>query len=120
MPRRVFLVQRPSYFSKERKGWVNKYDFSGAKEHGELVIMLQPGNIFGSRFNKSVSAMKEALADYNPKEDSILATGDPVAIAVAVIIAGQKGAVNLLRYDRRDNSYKQYKVNVNDDQKTAD
>ena len=115
MSSRVFLVQRPSYYDKKAKGWVNKYDFSAAREFGDFVILLRPGNIFGERFEQSVVALKEGLKDYDPDKDHILATGDPVGIAAAVMIAGQKGAVSLLRYDRRANQYMAHSIRIESD-----
>lgn len=105
MNRHVYLIQRPAFYDRKRRGWVNKYDFSAAREFGEFVVLLSPGNIFGDRFDDSIDRLRKGLANYDPEQDHILAAGDPVAIAAAVLLAGQKGAVSLLRYDRRDDKY---------------
>lgn len=111
---RVFIVQRPSFYDRNKRGWVNKYDFSAARAHGEFVVLLAPGNVFGERFPEALAALRQGLADYDPDRDHILAAGDPVAIAVAVLLAGRNGAVSLLRYDRRDDAYVPYRVDLNE------
>lgn len=109
----MFIVQRPSFYDRKKRGWVNKYDFSAAAAFGEFVVLLPPGNIFGQQFEQSVERLREGLADYDPAQDSILAAGDPVAIAAAVLLAGRRsGSVTLLRYDRREEAYAPYSVTV--------
>lgn len=114
MGSRVFIVQRPSFYDRNKKGWVNKYDFSAARAHGEFVVLLSPGNVFGERFPEALAALRDGLRDYDPESDHILAAGDPVAIAAAVLLAARNGAVSLLRYDRRDDAYVPYRVATND------
>lgn len=107
---RVFIVQRPSFYDRKKRGWVNKYDFSAAREFGDFHVLLSPGNIFGTRFEEARDKLRSSLEDYNPDSDYILAAGDPVAIALACLFAGRSGRLNLLRYDRRDDKYIPYEV----------
>ena len=110
---RVFVVQRPAYYDRAKRGWVNKYDFSPAKKHGELVFVLRPGNIFRDRLEAAVQSIKEALSDFS-SDDYVLAIGDPVAIAATIMVASGKtgGKVRLLKYDRLSDSYSPYEINV--------
>lgn len=110
---RVFVVQRPAYFDRVRRGWVNKYDLTPAEEYGELIFLLRPGNIYRDRLQSAIQHLRQELADYGPG-DHILAVGDPVAIAATVMVAAQRtgGKVNLLKYDRMDERYDAYEINV--------
>ncbi len=113
MSGRVFVVQRPAYFDHSRKGWVNKYDLTPAEEYGELVFLLRPGNIYRDKLESSIQNLLSSLADYGPA-DHILAVGDPVAIAAAVMVAASVsgGRVSLLKYDRQADAYDPYEIVV--------
>lgn len=108
----VYIVQRPSFYDRKKKGWVNKYDFSAAREYGDFHVLLSPGNIFGARFDEAKEQLRTQLQQYNPDTDHLLAAGDPVAIALACLFAGRSGRVSLLRYDRRSDQYIPYMVEV--------
>jgi len=110
---RVYIVQQPSYFDHDKKRFVDKYDLSPARKHGELVFLLGPGNIFRDRLTSATDTLKERLADFSV-DDFVLAVGDPVAIAAAVLIAGKRtgGHVNLLKWDRISASYESFPVST--------
>jgi hypothetical protein len=110
---RVYVVQRPAYFCRIKKGWVNKYDLTEAKKFGELVYLLRPGNIYADKLEGAIAALKIGLADYT-SDDSILAIGDPVAIGATVLVAGRKtgGRVAILKYDRISENYDRYIVEI--------
>lgn len=108
---RVFVVQRPAFYSSERKGWVNKYDITPAREFGELVFLLRPGNIYKDQLVSTMASLRESLKDFG-SFDHLLAIGDPVAIAAAVLEAGRSngGKVQMLKYDRFAGAYNSYPV----------
>lgn len=110
---RVFVVQRPAYYDRDRKGWVNKYDLTPATEHGELVFLLRPGNIYRDKLESAILQIDKELKDFGP-EDHILAIGDPVAIAASVMVASGKtgGRVSMLKYDRIGERYNPYVVDI--------
>lgn len=110
---KVFVVQRPAYFCRERRGWVNKYDIGPALEYGELVYLLKPGNIYRDKLASAIDAIRDGLEDYSTN-DHILAIGDPVAISATVMIASSRtgGVVKMLKYDRIDGVYESYKINI--------
>lgn len=109
----VFVVQQPAYFDRSKRMWVDKYDLSAAGEYGQLVFLLGPGNIYRDRLASTTNTLLEELRDYGPN-DHILAVGDPVAIALATLIAGRAndGKLSLLKYDRITNRYEAYELNV--------
>jgi len=111
---RVFVVQRPAYFDRVRRGWVNKYDLTPATEHGNLVFLLRPGNIYRDKLAGAIHHLHKELTDFGP-DDHILAIGDPVAIATTVMIAASKtgGVISLLKFDRMEERYDAYKVDIN-------
>ncbi|MEE8608966.1 MAG: hypothetical protein V3S55_15285 [Nitrospiraceae bacterium] len=110
---KVYVVQRPAYYDKVKRGWVNKYDLSPAKEYGELVFLLRPGNIYKDELAGAVVQLLEVLKDFTT-EDHLLAVGDPVAIAATVLVAGRMtgGSVSLLKWDRIAGSYQPYVVSL--------
>ena len=110
---RVFVVQRPAYFNKERRGWVNKYDITPAEEHGELIFLLRPGNIYRDKLAGAIKRLRNVLEDYGPG-DHIMAIGDPIAIAAAVMVAAENngGEVSVLKFDRMDNRYDPFVIKI--------
>lgn len=108
---RVFVVQRPAFYSAERKGWVNKYDITPARAFGELIFLLRPGNLYKDQLVSTMASLREALADFGPS-DHLLAIGDPVAIAASVLEAGRSnnGQVQMLKFDRFAGGYNSYTV----------
>jgi hypothetical protein len=109
MKPRVFVVQIPSVYDKADQCFKSKYDLTPAEEFGTLVTCLGPGSIFRARMQKSFQQIADVMHDFT-SDDYILALGDPVAIAGAVLIAGEKtnGSIKLLRYDRMTRSYEAF------------
>lgn len=112
MPK-VYIVQRPAYFCRTRRGWVNKYDLTPAQKFGELVYLLRPGNIYADKLEGALAALKAGLNAYT-EEDSILAIGDPVAIGATVLVAANLtgGKVGMLKFDRIAEDYERYIVDI--------
>lgn len=110
---RVFVVQRPAYYDRDRRGWVNKYDISPARDFGELVFLLRPGNLYRDDLASATASLVRDLADFGG-DDHLLAIGDPVAIAAAVMAASRAsgGRVSLLKFDRLRGRYDAYTVDV--------
>lgn len=108
---RVFLVQRPSV--KSSGAWVDKYDLTPARHFGDLVECLPPGNI-PREISVTVARLKEVLGDFRVAEDYLLAIGDPIAIALAVLVADRvaRGGVRLLKWDRRASHYIPYSLDI--------
>ena len=109
---RVYVVQRPAYRDRNTGGWVDKYDLSAAEEHGRLVYLLPPGNV-PRDLTETVARLRHRLSDCLPC-DYLLAAGDPVAIAAAVLMFGRYsgGRVSLLKWDRLEQRYYPYEVDV--------
>jgi hypothetical protein len=108
---RVFVVQQPSVFDRHARKFVPKYDLAPAAAHGKLVYILGPGNIFKDRMEQATRQIAKVLATFSA-DDFMLAVGDPVAIAAAVLIAGQRtgGTIQLLKWDRIANAYEAFNV----------
>lgn len=110
---RVFVVQQPAYYSTERGGWVNKYDLSPARTHGELVFLLRPSNVPKDKLAEMTEHLDKLLEDFC-EEDFILPVGDPVAIAAAVMIAGfhTGGVLRILKWDRFSGEYEAFVLDL--------
>lgn len=113
MNSRVYVTQRPARYSQERRGWVNKYDLSPAKEFGDLVYLLPPRNVYTDGLMEAIGKIKAQLKHYTPS-DHIMALGDPLVIAVTVMIAASKtnGVVSLLKWDRIENRYRAFLIDI--------
>jgi hypothetical protein len=101
---KVFVVQLPR--RRNTSGNWEEYDISVASVYG----ILQPP-LFGRKGVEfttapAVAEVKAKLAHYND-DDSILALGDPAAIAVVASIAADMnfGKFSILRWDGRSRQY---------------
>lgn len=110
---RVYVVQRPAYRDRKTGEWVYKFGLKAAEEHGRLVYLLPPGNLEQRDMDEAMARLRHRLEDYEAG-DHLLAAGDPVAIAAAVLIAGLQtgGRVSLLKWDRIDQQYYAHAVNA--------
>ena len=109
---RVYVVQRPAYRDRNTGDWVDKYDLSAAEVYGSLVYLLPPGNL-PRNLTEATARLRHRLSDYMPC-DHLLAAGDPVAIAAAVLVAGHYsgGCLSLLKWDRMEQRYFPYRVSA--------
>lgn len=110
---RVFVVQQPATWDRATRKFVPKYDLSPAAVHGPLVYILGPGNIYRDRMEQATRQIADVLRTFT-RDDFILAVGDPVAIAAAVLLAGERtgGYIQLLKFDRLSEAYEVFPVNV--------
>ena len=111
---RVFVIQQPATFNRDRRVFIPKYDLTPAATFGRLVFILKPGNIFRDQLAPTVLHMRNVLNDFAPT-DFLLAVGDSVAIAAAAMIAGTKtgGVVNMLKWDRLQRAYLCFSIKLN-------
>jgi len=115
MSSRVFVVQRPTYRDRKTGDWITKYDLTPAKEFGELVDVLPVGQTFWDAETMVAQAdriLNATTHEFDPKEDYILAIGDPIAIAVVAMIAGTYGDVRILKWDRKAQSYQPFTIRI--------
>ncbi len=109
---RVFVVQQPAIFDHRKGCFEPKYDLSPACVHGELVFLLEPGNIFKDRMKKARETLRRKLEDFTG-DDFLLAVGDPVAIALTVMLASERvgdAALKLLKWDRKAKTYEPFAI----------
>ena len=59
-----------------------KIDVSPARKHGEIVIVLPPGDP-NDGYADVLEKMQSKLARFDPDKDAILLVGDPVSIFMA-------------------------------------
>lgn len=110
---KVYIVQVPMSYSPIKKGWVNKYDLSPASEYGQMVRLLPSGALFRQSLEETLKALAEKLSGYTER-DYILALGDPVAIAAAVLQAAHAsgGKVNVLKFDKPSQRYFSFPLEI--------
>ena len=109
---KVYIIQAPARRSGPRGVWVEKYDLRPAEKFGELVRVLDYGNVpMDPRPTRA--AILERMVDFDPDNDYVLLLGDPVACAQAVhALALEFGIASfrVLKWDRRDERYVPYVV----------
>ncbi len=83
----------------------------GAGRFGELIPMLPPGRQITLSPAPVIRLLSNKLREFSD-DDFLLAMGDPVAIAIASMVAGEvnNGKVNMLKWDRRE--YRYYPLEV--------
>lgn len=91
-------------------------DFSKAKKYGELVPMIEESifpNSDQQQICNVVDTIKTKLKDFNPANDYILLTGDPLSILITALVLSGMGIfyVICLKWDRELKDY--YRVIVN-------
>lgn len=83
-----------------------------AKEHGEVEVLLPPGQITFAP-HSSIEILKQKLKRITSR-DFLLLIGDPAAIALAAIIASEytDGEFQFLKWDREFKTYFPIKVDI--------
>lgn len=113
---RVFLPQRPvvKNYGTASGGprWLDKYDLSPAERFGPLVELLPIGNS-PSDLGSVMRHVEHGLRDFSA-DDHLLAVGDPVVLAIAVLVAARRtgGQVSLLKWDRLAREYSAHRVSA--------
>jgi len=76
-----------------------------ASEYGELEVLLPQGQITLSP-GPSIFRLRKKLTDFND-DDYLLLIGDPIAIALAAMVAASinQGKVNFLKWDKQERKY---------------
>jgi hypothetical protein len=84
-----------------------------ASEYGQLDVLLPPGQITLSP-GPSIFRLRKKLKDYCD-EDYLLLIGDPIAIALASMVAASvnQGKVNFLKWDKQEQKYFPVKSDLN-------
>lgn len=109
---RVFIVQEQFMRDPATNALVSKFDFSEAKNFGNLIFLLDsnthpfsPGQVLGELADK--------LHDYSDR-DYLILTGNPVLIGWTVAIAARvnHGRVKCLQWNGRRRCYLEIKGQV--------
>jgi hypothetical protein len=118
MTPRVFAVQQPSRLIVQadgRKKWVASQDLSPALEHGPMILILRPGNLFKGEVPHVQAVIERTLYQRNfSADDFLLQVGDPIASALTLMIAAERtgGRVKLLKWLPRTVRYEPYEINL--------
>ncbi len=101
----VFIPQETRRRNPMTGAFEPVHDLSPALAYGDLVLLHSPA-AGGIDPKPMLEAMRRKLAAFSD-DDYILATGNPAAIAAAVMIASalNRGRIKLLSWDRRTKQY---------------
>lgn len=77
-----------------------------ARKYGELLALLPSNSQVLLSPGPTVERMRRALKDFCD-DDFLLLSGDPVAIGIAMMVAGDRnlGRVKVLKWDREEGVY---------------
>ena len=90
-----------------------KRNVLGAAKFGELEVILPPREQIVFATAPTVRLMRKKLENYCD-DDYLIAMGDPVAIAIASMVASEinQGKVNILKYDREQLCYYPVRIDM--------
>lgn len=101
----VYVTQIPVRRDQLTGASVPAMNISPANEHGGIVVMMPPR----AAFIDSTELMKQLrvhLDRYSlPDRDCLLPIGDPVIMAAACAILGERGGFNVLKWDKNMGRY---------------
>jgi hypothetical protein len=103
---RVFIIQDQFVRDQETNAPVSKFNFTTAKEYGELHFLLQPTANPFSPNEGVVAELTDKLHDFS-NSDYLVLTGNPILIGWATAIAAKvnKGKVKFLQWNGRRGLY---------------
>jgi hypothetical protein len=89
------------------------HDISQAMRFGDIKVLLAPNTQIAFSTVPTVRVLRRKLRDYKDG-DSLLLTGDPVAIGLACSIAAfyNSGRYTALKWDRRERMYIPVKIDI--------
>ena len=89
------------------------HDISAAMRFGEIKVLLPSNTQIAFSTVPTVRTLRRKLRDYK-EGDTLLLTGDPVAIGLACSIAAfyNAGRYTALKWDRREKLYIPVKIDV--------
>lgn len=110
MKRTVYITQIPS--RREGASWVPTVDVAPAREHGELKVIL-PSGLNYPEAAPAVRLLKAALVGFDPFLDFVLPVGDPLIMACATALLGQRfDSFIMLKWDRQQHRYFPFEVSL--------
>jgi hypothetical protein len=110
---KVFVIHQPAVRDRHTGEMRPQFDLSPALRFGEVVDVLPPGSVTQDYGLLRGDIRRRLLAEgFDASKDHILALGDPVAMALGVLVAAQLVSeaggpfeISLLKWDRRSYSY---------------
>lgn len=100
----VYIVQEPMERDRATGELRSKFDFSEARQFGDLVFLLSPGMKPGDPL--AITQLWEKLRGYGPG-DFLLLAGNPCLLGAATAVASHLtgGRVRCLQYNGRMRGY---------------
>ena len=110
---KVYAVQDVVKRDFKTGDMVSTMDFRKALSYGEVELLLSHGRV-GFTPGPTIDTLKEKLRNFS-YEDYLIPTGDPAAIAIASMIAGEAnmGRVKMLKWDRDSKNYIEIQIDLN-------
>lgn len=107
--KRVFVPQHPTILNgggRMLSGNLN----SVFDAFGRPIWILPFGKIRAAKSEDIMNQIEAALFDFNPDTDSVLATGDPIALAAVVMVASMLscGRLRLIRWAPYNETYQPF------------
>lgn len=83
-----------------------RLDYSKAGENQVIVFPLRLQLFEDEDVQESLEIARQTLKDFDPDVDSLVLSGDPIAMSICVgILAVKFRSIELLKYDRRSEDY---------------
>jgi len=107
----VYAVQNPHWRDRDTGEFVPKYDLSSCEEFGELRFVLGPRTQL-SDTEKVLDEIEDSLEGFCD-DDFLLLIGNPVLIAIAALVAGDRtNRLGFLVWNRNQRGYEPVHVDL--------
>ncbi len=105
-------VPQEVFYRNENGDLVPKFQMYPAERFGEIKVLLPYGKVALAP-QPMINKLRHQLKDFTDS-DYILPTGDPIAIAAAISVAGSfnRGRVKVLRWLGKERKYIVVKINL--------
>lgn len=112
MRARCFILQEPMKRDHESGQMVPVMDFRNVLEYGDPVVCLGSGRVSLTP-GPTIDTLRDKLRDFSD-DDYIVSVGDPSAIFIAAMIAGDvnNGKCKLLKWDKEARRYIKVQIDV--------
>lgn len=114
MMNKVYVVQEPPRFKTPSGDIAYRIDLSPAALYGDLVFVLEHGELKDHNWDKNLELIAKRLENFN-KDDYLVMLGNPVAMAIASLVAATRvEKLKVLYWVRTAQDYTEVVFNIYD------
>ena len=110
---KVFIVQEPMKRDQESGAMIPIMDFRKVLDYSDPIVCLPNGRVSLTP-GPTIDALRNKLKDFSD-DDYIVSVGDPSAIFITAMVAGQmnRNRCKLLKWDKDSRRYIEIQIDLN-------